>query len=202
MEDVQCTTSCQRAIIVKHAWCQNFKFFLGLSKFTKAWSSSLTVFSFSFSLALNSLAFARSHKFLFLFSFKIGITWWNLNAPHNILLLTFNFNYLFMNSFLLFICFIWLLNCFCFSKRCTYCWCTNFTSFINAFGALRSWILTSLAVTWSYTIHSNKRDKSCIFSSRTFKFTLKPNSNPACHWDKTKTTLQTFHANEKCSLLQ
>ena len=58
----------------KTCLCQNFKFFMGLSKFTKAWSSSLTVFSFSFALALNTLAFARSHKVLFLFSSSLDRT--------------------------------------------------------------------------------------------------------------------------------
>ena len=61
--------------------------------------------------------------------------------------------------------------------------CANFTSFVNAFGAMNSWILTSWLVTWSYTIRCNTRD---ISPSRTFKFTLKPRSSPACSWNSTK----------------
>ena len=56
-------------------------------------------------------------------------------------------------------------------------------------------------VTWSYSIHCNT-DNSCIFSSRTFTFTLTLQSSPACSWDSTKITLQTFHKDAKCCLLQ
>ena len=56
--------------------------------------------------------------------------------------------------------------------------------------------------TWSYSIYCNTRDSSCAFSSRTFTLTLKLQSSPACSWDSTKITLQTFHKDAKCCLLQ